>query len=208
MDVSKRRLNMKQIYMVVFALLVIFSVTMSATALDQKTMDRQNGQAAYADWITTSGNLTTDTSLSVTKSNDGTDIYLSICSYDTLGSYWSCKSGYKFTQDDVFSFDKRLDSANLEAVQIDLFQFTCDQNGCWETPDGTATIGANWAGNGEVSKSSFKYTSRSGDFISKYSASSSMRGATVTGYLDGSELGASNYGGLVIFKQVSMWMQK
>lgn len=200
---------MKKIYMVVFALLVIFSVTMSATALEQKTMYRQNGMAAYADWMeTTPEGLTTDTSLSVTQSNDGTDIYISMCSYDTEGSYWSCKSGYKFTQDNVFSIDKKLDSANLEAVQIDLYQWNCDETGCWETPDGTATIEANWAGKGKVSKSSYKYMSRSGDFISKYSDSSTMRDATVSGSLNGLELGPSNYGGLVIFKYTSIWMQK
>lgn len=200
---------MKQIYMVVFALLVIFSVTMGATALEQKTMDRQNGKAAYADWMqTTPEGLTTDTSLSVTQSIDGTDIYISMCSYDQ-GSYWSCKSGYKFTQDDVFSIDKKLDSANLEAVQIDLYQWTCDETGmCWETPDGTATIEANWAGKGEVTKSSYKYISKSGDFTSKYSDSSSVRDATVTGSLDGLELGPSNYGNLVTFKYTSIWMQK
>jgi hypothetical protein len=201
---------MKKIYMVVFALLAIFSVTMSATALEQKTIDRQNGMAAYADWMdTTPEGLTTDTSLSVTQSNDGTDIYISICSYGNEGSNWSCKSGYKFTQDDVFSIDRRLNSANLEVVKIDLYQWNCDETGmCWETPDGTANIGANWAGNGKVSKSSYKYTSRSGDFISKYSDSSSMREATVTGSLDGLELGPSNYGGLLIFKDTSIWMQK
>jgi len=201
---------MKKIYMVVFALLVIFSVTMSATALEQKTIDRQNGMAAYADWMeTTPDGLTTDTSLSVTQTNDGIDIYISICSYETEGSNWSCKSGYKFTQDDVFSISKKLNSANLEAVQIDLYQWNCDENGmCSETPDGTATIEANWAGKGEVLKSSYKYISKSGDYISKYSDISSMRDATVTGTLDGLELGPSSYGGLVIFKHASIWMQK
>jgi hypothetical protein len=200
---------MKKIYMVVFALLVIFSFTMSATALTQKNMDRRNGQAAYADWMeTTPDGLTTDTYVSVTQSNVGNDIYLSICSYNNDGTYWACKSGYTFTQEDVFSFDKKLDSAKLEEVQIDLYQITCDENSCWETPEGTATIGANWAGYGKVSKSSYKYTSRAGDFISKYSDSSSMRGATVTGSLNGVDLGSTNYGGMVVFKQASMWMQK
>ncbi len=199
---------MKKIYMVVFALLVIFSVTMNATALEQKTMDRQNGMAAFADWTeTTPAGLTTDTSVSVTQSNDGTDIYLSVCSFDNVN--WSCKSGYKFTQDSVFSIDKKLDSANLKSVQIDFYQWTCDETGmCWETPDGTATIEANWAGYGDVSKGSSKYISRSGDFISKYSDSSSVREATATGTLDSVELGPSNFGGLVIFKYASMWMQK
>lgn len=200
---------MKQIYILALAFMVLLSMTMSVEALEQKTIYRQNGMAAYADWMeTTPEGLTTDTSLSVTQSNDGIDIYISMCSYDTEGN-WSCKSGYEFAQDDVFSIDKKLNSANLEVVNIDLYQWNCDETGmCWVTPDGNVTIGANWAGNGEISKSSSKYTSKSGDISIKYSDSSSIREATVTGSLDGLELGPSSYGGLVIFKSASISMQK
>jgi hypothetical protein len=200
---------MKKIYMVVFALLVIFSFTMSATALETKIIDRQNGKAAYADWVETTpeGIITKDTYLSVTQSNIGTDIYLSICSYNTDGSY-SCKYGYTLIQDDVFSMDKKLNTANLESVQIDLYEWTCDEYGnCWETVD-SKTIDANWAGTGDVSKGSYKYMSKSGDYMSKFSGSSSYRGATVTGSLNGLELGQTNYGAMVIFKQASISMQK
>ncbi|MCJ7616135.1 MAG: hypothetical protein MUO43_06315 [Desulfobacterales bacterium] len=199
---------MRKLYGVAFALMVMLSVTMSAVALTSKTIYRQNGESAYADWIeTTTEDLTTDTFLSVTQSDVGTDIYLSICTYD-MSYYSSCKWGYKFTQENVFSMDKKLDSANLEAVQLELYQWNCDDNGCWETPDGTATIEANWVGIGTVLKSSYTWTDKSGDYISKSSSRSSSRDAIAEGTLNNEELGTSDFGALAIFKSVYMQMQK
>jgi hypothetical protein len=197
---------MKKLYVVAFALMVLLSVTMSAVALTSKTIYRQNGESAYASWIAEAEDLTTDTYLSVTQSNVGNDIYLSICTYDM--SDYSCKSGYKLTQKKVFSMDKKLDSANLEAVEIELYQWNCDDTGCWETPDGTATIEATWASTGDVSKNSFKWTDKYGGYISKGSSSSSSREATAEGTLNNEELGTSNFGGLAKFKSADMQMQK
>lgn len=201
---------MKKIYMVVLSLLVIFSFTMSATALTQKTMDRQNGMAANGEWMqTTPDGITTDTYLSVTQTNYGTEVNLYMYSYDNLG-YWSSKYGYKVIQNDAFSIDKQLNSAKLKAVQIDLYEWKCDEygNNCMETLVDSPTIDVNWAGNGDITKGSFKATSRFGDYMSKYSESSSRREATVTGSFNGNDLGLSYYGNLVIFKQVSISMQK
>ena len=64
---------MKKIYMLALAFMVLFSMTMSVEALEQKTINRQNGVSAYADWTKTTGDLTNDTFLSVTQSNIGID---------------------------------------------------------------------------------------------------------------------------------------
>lgn len=201
---------MKKMNMVVYALLVIFSVTMSAGAFADKSISRQDGLSAYAGWIETNpSGLTNDTFISVTRSNDGTDVYLSLCSYDQTGGYLSCKSGYTFTQENVFNMDKKLDSADINAVEIDLYEWSCDETGlCQEIPAGAVTLKANWTGIGDVSKGSYKSMSRSGDFVSKYDESTSMRDATVTGSINGIDLGASSYGNMFAFKYVSMWMQK
>ena len=150
--------------------------------------------------------MTTETLLSVTKSDIGTDIYLSICTNDITG-IWSCKSGGMVPQDNVFSMDNKLDSASLKAVQIDLYQWNCDETGmCWETPAGTATIEATWAGTGKVSKDSYKWKSTNGDFIAKGSSGSSSRMAAAEGTINNEELGTSNFGGLAKFKSVDMQM--
>ena len=199
---------MKQIYTLALAFMVLLSMTMSVEALEQKTLYRQNGIAAYADWTeTTNEGITTDNYLSVTESDDGTDIYLSICTYDITGN-GSCKSGYKFTQDNVFSMDKKLDSASLNTVQIDLYQWNCDQNGCWETPADPATIEATWTGTGDISKGSYKWMSKYGDYISKGSSSSLSRDATANGKINGNDLGISDFAGLAKFKSMNIEMKK
>ena len=199
---------MKKIYMLVLAFMVLFSMTMSVEALQQKMIYRQNGVSAYADWTKTTGDLTTDTFLSVTQSNIGTDISMSICTYDITGN-WSCKSGYMFTQDNVFSMDKKLDSASLKAVQIDLFYRICDENGmCSQTPAGTANIEATWTATGKVSTGSYKWMSKDGNYMEKGSSSSSSRTATAQGTLNNEELGTSAFGGMAKFKSVDMWLTK
>lgn len=198
---------MKKLYTIGFVLMVLFSMTMSVEALEYKTIYRQNGMAAYAYWIgSTPEGLNTDTFLAVTESNSGTDIYLSICTYDTTS--WSCKSGYKFIQGDIFSIDKKLNSASLKSVQIDMFQWSCDGDNCWETPTDPATVEATWTGIGDTSKGSYKWMSKYGDYISKGSGSSLSRYATAQGLINGNDLETSNNGELAKFKSVYMDMKK
>jgi len=175
--------------------------------MQQKTINRQNGMQAYAEWIQdTSIDKMSDTILSVTQSNVGTDIYLSICKSTLVG--YSCKSGELITQDNVFSMDKKLDSASLKTVQIPLLEWKCVDDVCSSTPAGTATIEATWTATGKVSTGSYKWMSKDGNFIAKGSSSSSSRTATAQGTLNDEELGTSNFGGLAKFKSVDMWMTK
>lgn len=199
---------MKKIYMLALVFMVLFSMTMSVEALQQKIINRQNGESAYADWTKTTGDLTTDTFLWVAKSNVGTDILMYICTYDITGS-GSCKSGGIITQDNVFGMDKKLGSASLESVQIDLFEWICDENGmCSQTPAGTANIGATWTGTGKVSMGSYKWMSRDGNYMAKGSSSSSSRTATALGTLNNEELGTSAFGGMAKFKSMDMQIIK
>lgn len=191
---------MKKLYAVVFALMVLISVAMSAAALESKTIYRQNGLSAYASWSEMTTDGIADTYLNVAETDDGTDIYLSVCTSDSSGNY-SCKWGYKFTTDNVFEIDGKLNSASLSAVQVDLYDWYS------YTPE-TTTIQAQWTGVGDTSKGSYKSISKYGDYISKYSDSSTYREATATGTRDGHDLGASAYAGLVKFKSVSMYMEK
>ncbi len=192
---------MKKLYKMGFALMVLLSVAMSATAMEYKTMYRQNGMAAYADWSNIKDNVSTDHYMAVTNTDDGTDIYVSICTYDMVNNIVSCKSGYVFTQENVFSIDKKLDSASLSAVDVDLSN--------WETGSiETVTIQAQWNGSGDVTKGSFKYISKYEDYISKGSSSSVSRGATATGSINNNDLGTSDFAGLAKFKSAYIDMKK
>jgi hypothetical protein len=190
---------MRKIYTLVFALMVLLSVTMSAAALESKTISRQNGNAAVASWsnIATDGTIFTD--LSVTKTKVGTDIMVSICKQDLTGNY-TCKFGFNSFQQDIFSIDKKLTTATLSPVKVDLFN-----------PDGTVetiTIQTQWTGFGDLATNTFKFMSKSGGFIEKFSDSSTIREATAVGSINEQDLGTSAFGELIAFKSASMSMQK
>lgn len=184
---------MKKLYTLVFALMVLLSVTMSASALVSKTITRQNGEAALASWSdTATGSFT---QLSVTETNDGTDIFVFI------STPTSFKFGFIFTQENVFDIDKKLTTATLSPVTLDLFDFS---TGTVET----ITIQAQWTGMGDLTRNSFKFMSKSGEFIAKFSDNSVIRQATATGSIDGTDLGTSGFANLIKFKSASMTMQK
>jgi hypothetical protein len=190
---------MKKIYTVVFALMVLLSVTMSAAALESKTIFRQNGNAALASWSNIAPDGTIFTDLSVTETKVGTDIMVSICKQDLTGNF-TCKFGFNSFQQDIFSIDKKLTTATLSPVKVDLFN-----------PDGTLetiTIQTQWTGFGDLTTSTSKFMSKTGRFIEKFSDSSTIREATATGSINGQDLGISNFGELVAFKSASMDMQK
>ncbi|KCZ71534.1 hypothetical protein ANME2D_02267 [Candidatus Methanoperedens nitroreducens] len=190
---------MRKLYMLAFALMVLLSMTMGALALESKTIYRQNGASASAEWSETVGNVDTYTYLSVFKTNDGTDIYTSICTY-MEGSY-SCKWGYKFTQESVFNIDNKLKSATLSDVQVDLYD--------WDTYTvETVTVKVVWTGVGDVTKGSYKSISKYGDYIGKYSDRSTFSEATATGSINDQELGTSDFGTLIKFKSAYMSMEK
>lgn len=62
--------------------------------------------------------------ISATKSRDGIDIYLGTYTWDiTNGTTVNDEYGYIFTTDDVFSMDKKLNSATLSEVQINVYNW-------------------------------------------------------------------------------------
>ena len=193
---------MKKSFVVTFALIVLLSMAMSVQALESKTIERNNGESAFTSWTETNGNMVTDTYLSITKTNDGTDIYVDIYTWDTSdGNYWVEKSGSMFTKDDVFSIDKKLNSASLSEVKLEVYN--------WDTNEMIPlTVKADWTGVGDVSKGIFRSSSRDGDYTFRSSDSSSYRGASVTGSINNCDFGVNSYGNLVKFKSAYMNMEK
>jgi hypothetical protein len=193
---------MRKVFSVTFALIVLLSLATSVQALESKTIERHNGASASATWSATNGDLITNTYLSVTKTNDGTDIYLDTYTWDSSnGNCVSDKYGQMFTKDDVFSIDKKLNSASLSEVDIPVYS--------WDT--GTMellSVTADWTGAGDVSSGSSSSVSTNGDYKFRSSSSSSYRDASVTGSINKNDLGQNNGGTLVKFKDAYMNMVK
>jgi hypothetical protein len=194
-----RRYNMRKPYVILFALLVLLSTVMSVQALESKTIERHNGASASADWSETNGDKTTTTYISVSESDYGTDIYLDI--YTWGPDFWSDKYGYMCTQDDVFSIDKKLNSASLSEVPIDVYD--------WDTGvSETITVKADWIGKGDISGGSSKSISKNGDYVWKSSDNSKYRDASATSSINGLDLGISSYASMSNFKNAYISMTK
>lgn len=190
---------MKKLFSMLLTLVVLLSTTTSVEALESKTLERHNGASAYAEWYETHDNATTYTYLSVTETNDGTDIYVSTYTYGP--DYWSEQWGYMFTEDDVFSVDKKLNSASLSEVEIDV-------NNWYTGETDTLAVKANWIGVGDISRGSSSYSSRNGNYIWKGSDSSTSREASATASIDGLSLKTSSSASLSNFKSAYMSMEK
>lgn len=193
---------MRKVFSVTFALIVLLCLATSAQALHSKTIQRDNGASASASWSQTNGDLITDNYLSVTKSNDGTDLYLDVYTWDASnGNFVDGKSGYMFTKDDVFSIDKKLNSASLSNVDVEVYN--------WDTgKTEILPVMADWSGIGEVSTGSSSYASTDGDYKFRSTSSSNYRDASATASINNNDLGQSNYGSLNSFKNAYIDMIK
>lgn len=193
---------MRKIFSVTFALIVLLCLATSVQALQSKTIQRDNGASASASWSKTDGDLITNNYLSVTKSNAGTDIYLDVYTWDsTNGNFVNEKSGYMFTKDDVFSIDKKLNSASLSNVDVEVYNWDTDKTEI-------LPVMADWSGTGDVSTGSSSYASTDGDYRFRSTSSSSYRDASATGSINNNDLGQSNYGSLNSFKNAYIDMMK
>ena len=196
---------MKKLFTGMFMLMVLLSLTISAEAFDSKSIYRNEGMGASAGWSENYNGVYNDKYINVMETDDGTDIYVGINSYDEFGNFLSDKWGYMFTQEDVFTIDKKLNSATLSPVDIELYVY--DSNTDTYIIE-TVTIAAQWTGEGDVIKSSSRSIFKYDDFMSKYSDNTLYREATATGSINDVYLGPSDYGELVKFKSVSMNMEK
>lgn len=193
---------MRKLFSVTLALIVLLLFATSVQALESKTIQRDNGDSADASWSTTDCNLITNTYLSAVKSNDGTNIYLEIYTWDTTtGATVSDEYGSMFTTDDVFSMDKKLNSASLFEVPINVYN--------WYTGEvKTFNVTADWTGTGEVQKGSYTSVSTSGDYRFKSTSSSTYRTATATGSINNNDLGQNSFADLNKFKSAFIDTQK
>lgn len=196
---------MRKLYTLLFTLIVLLSTTMSVQAFEYKSLSRNNDASASASWTEINNNATTNTYLSIYETDDGTDIYVSQYTYDNSEPYYwyssSYKSGCLFTKDNVFKIDKKLNSASLSEVKIDLNDWNAGETE-------TVTLKVDWTGEGDISTGSYKSSSTYDDYVSKSSSSSSHRQASATGSINDSDLGTSSYASMGFSESVYSSMDK
>lgn len=185
---------------ILIAFLVMLSVTISATALISKSITRDNGVSAYGWWSETTDNGYEYTNLAVMENDKGTDLYVNTCKFDNEGN-GSCRDGFAFTTDDVLTVDKKLNSATLSSVAVDMVD--------WNTGEiTTVPVQASWTSNSDLIRSNSHSISKSSDFTFKFSGKLNYRTAVVTATLDGTDLGTSSYAEIDQFNNAYMIIEK
>ncbi|MFH0952080.1 MAG: hypothetical protein V1838_02710 [Patescibacteria group bacterium] len=192
---------MKKTMVITLALLVSFMLAGGASAMQYKSMTRTNGTAAYAEWFSENDDYSSDTYLEVDKTEYGTDVYYGSCTYIYDTDEYFCRDGYYFTTDNIFTIDKKLKTATLSEVTIELWDWDT-----WETE--MIIVGAVWTGTGDLEKGKINFHSQFGNFSSKYRETSNYRDATATATVNGEATGTSDFGGMVNFRSAEFMMEK
>ncbi|MFH1236637.1 MAG: hypothetical protein V1685_06965 [Parcubacteria group bacterium] len=194
---------MRKLLVLVIATFVVFGFTSTAQAFESKSMVRTNGVDAFAAWSSEDEGIFTDSWLEVVETQSGTDVMFFTCDWWVEGEdfFSSCKDGYLFTTDDVFSVDKKLNTATLSVESFEL----------WDWEAGTSeivTLEATWNGTSDLMRGSVNVIWKFGNLMEKFSDRSTMRDATASASVNGESLGDSMYGGIVQFRTMDMFMVK
>jgi hypothetical protein len=180
----------------VFAIAMMITTPVSAA----NTVVRTSGVSAQAAWTSQTGNIVTDTFIDAVKTKVGTDVYVTVCTYNVHNDdSYECKNGYTIAPSNALSVNK-LNTATLSAVSVDLYEYDYDN---YEANFvNTVTVSASWTGYGQVQKGSYRYRSSFDGYTFSYSSSTAYRSATATGTINGSNLGSAVYGEILQFKSM------
>jgi|GEM_PF-4224091 len=179
------------------ALGILFAAT-PVSASTTHYITRTNGNAASADWQSVNGDITTDSYVEVDQTKAGTDVFVSLCTYNEATEEGSCQAGYSPAANNVFTVNK-LNSAALSPVQVQLY----DDYG-YGNPTSVVTVQASWTGSGKTQKGRFQYKQSFGGFTEITDGQSTLRNASASGSIDGTDLGPSSYGELVQFRTLDL----
>lgn len=164
---------------------------------------RDNGFFADAFWYNEMPDGTlTYSSLFVSETSRGTDIFLSSQTYSPDGTFTDV-FGFTFTTEDVFSIDRKLDAASLSPIEMEVQSCTFVEDDYDCTFD-TVEIQANWNGTGNILKTTSKSSFTAPDFKVRFSQSTSFQQATAIASIGDEDLGESSFAELGKFKSTEM----
>ena len=170
-----------------------------------KVIIRNNGIFANANWHEQRGDGTSvDTLLFVSEHDKGTDIFIEILVFDPDGISTG-QFGYLFTTENVFDISRKLETAILLPIELELCIFDEETGECEPS---TLTLEVHWTGVGEATKIKTKDSIKGKDFKSRFSGTTIDRQATASGSLGRYDLGESMFADLGRFKTVEMTFNK
>ncbi len=177
----------------------MFTQAGGVDALQYKSMSRTNGTAAFGVWSSQpEPGVYTDTYVAANKTKTGTEVYFDQCTYDSNVDVFTCRGGWGQFGSSVFSIDRKLQTAALSPVSLEVWD--------WDGNMTTVTVDADWLGDGPLQRGVTNVMDRFGDTMFKFHANSTFRDATATANLDGSGLGDSSFAGMVQYRTADFFM--
>jgi hypothetical protein len=172
-----------------------------AAPAKEKVIERNQGIGGVAEWTDISIEVpgvgtVVFAGLRVFETAEGTDIFVELITEE--GNF---ADGFTTIDQNVFDANKKLTSATLSPVTIEVVVFDEDFNVI-----GTAeiTIQATWEGIGDVSTTKINIHSEFDGFSEKFKGSFQVREATAEGSINNENLGTADFAELRAFKQVVM----
>jgi hypothetical protein len=165
----------------------VMTIASPASAATFNQVSRSNGTSVFGSWVSQSGKIITYTDIDATKTNTGTDVYVSICTENIYkANSYSCKSGYTVAPSSALIVNK-LNTAVLSTVSLDLYDWYGENSE-------TVTVSANFTGYGSTytSRDVYKYSNSGYSFSTR--GKSSYRSATASATLNGTTLTGFEYG--------------
>ena len=192
-------MRIMQKVLLTFAVLSLPVSTLAAAPY--KYMTRTNGNQAIAQWDDVNGNTETYTFLIADVSDQGAFVAISQCNTDLNTFTVSCLFGFASPSANVFSTDKKLSTATLSPVQVDLY----DDSFSYVK---TVTVQASWTGQGKSTKSLTNVHAKYDSFQETYRNRATARDATATGSIDGTSIAGLEDGYLVQYRSADFFMVK
>jgi hypothetical protein len=213
-------LNISTIIAVVLALGIVGSTTVNAFLMTttpayaapakDKVITRGQGEAGAAVWNDISVDvpgigIVVNVLLNAFETEAGTDIRVQLETFEIETGEHNFLEGFTTIDQNVFDAEKKLTSATLSPVtmQVDVFDEHFNLIGTAEI-----TIQATWDGTGDLATSKDNQHIKSDNFSVKFKGSSLFREATAEGSINNANLGTSDAAQLNAFKQVEMTVSK
>jgi len=180
----------------VTALAVLAFAGPAGAATGQVTHFRFSGTSADAFWFTSTATSRTDTSVFVSKSKQGSELFADqfTATFDSSGNFTGATdTSAEVTSGFSFTLLQPLDSASLSGLGVPGQTCTFDANfnliGCTAT---TIDVTVAWTGQGPISRSVFNDHFKSDGFSETDHFNGTFRIATATGTFNGSTLTAGD----------------
>lgn len=190
---------MKRFLVGVIALGVMLVPLATSAAAPYKDMFRTNGNGAVAEWYTENEGMGQYAFVLADSSDQGLFVGVQTCSINLVTYEASCWTGFAFPESSSFMMDKKMNTASLAPIMVELW----DDTGLNMQ---TVEVMVDWTGMGSTYKSKTNVISKYGTFKENYHDRATLRDADATGSIDGMDLEGLLYSQMASYRVADFLM--